>query len=154
MRGEFSVEGEEDCPQRIHLHLFWGSHPQRGQSQCSFQVLSKLDVGPSFWVSRTQNHRVFHLLGWFCFVELDINSFERDWCPDCMDQALTMVHTAEWPLLNPSIHLGSLENSFIPGWNVWSLMERIWWRKELRFYAKMPPPETQTCISNASLFFF
>lgn len=93
--------------------FFWGSHLQRGQSQCSFQALSKLDAGPSFWVSHTQTHHVFHVLDWFCFVELNINSFERD-CSDCMDQALTMVHTAEQSLLNLCIHLRSLENSFIP----------------------------------------
>lgn len=31
----------------------------------------------------------------FCFVELNINSFERDWLSGCAGQALTMAHESE-----------------------------------------------------------
>lgn len=36
--------------------FFWGSPMQITRSHCSFQVFSKLDVGPGFWVFHTQNN--------------------------------------------------------------------------------------------------
>lgn len=71
-----------------------------------------------------------------------------------MDQALTMAHTAEWPLLNLSICLRSLEKSFIPGWNIWLVTEkeRICWRKGMTHVFLLHPPPVQMCISDASFF--
>lgn len=116
----------------------------------AFQV----GCGPRFLGFPHPKQRVFHLLDWFCFVELTINSFKRDWLSDCMDQALTMVRTAEQPLLNPSICLRSLEKSFVPGWNIWLVTERerIWWRKGMSYVFMLPPAPKYRHVLAVPLF--